>query len=401
MTDVPGARSESRRRATTAIVALAFAVTMMGATLPTPLYGLYQQQIGFSELVVTVVYAAYAIGVLAALLLFGRLSDQIGRKPVLLAGLVASGLSAVAFLLADGLPLLFAGRIASGLSAGLFTGTATATIIDLAAPGRRGRATLLATAVNAGGLGLGPLIAGAVSEAAGDPLRVVFVVDLVLVAGLLALIAALPEPGARRGRARVTLQRLSVPPDVRPLFVPAALGAFAGFSVLGLYTAVMPALLVHEFGVTNRAGIGALVFLVFVASAIGQATLDLVPGDRAQAVGVSTLALGAVLQGAGITGGWLAVLILGGVVAALGQGLSFRAGMAAITGTAPGSRTAEVASTYFVVAYVALSVPVIGVGVLGAAVGRAAAGEIFSAVVAVVAGAALLRLRRVSRATAG
>jgi MFS family permease len=106
-----------------AAAAYAFAVTMVGTTLPTPLYPLYQQRYGFSELTITIIFATYAAGVIAALLLAGRLSDETGRRPVLLAGLAFSALSAIAFLLADGLALLLVGRILSGISAGIFTGT--------------------------------------------------------------------------------------------------------------------------------------------------------------------------------------------------------------------------------------------------------------------------------------
>jgi MFS family permease len=118
---------------------------------------------------ITVISATFAAGVIAVLLLVGHLSDQIGRRRVLLAGLVASGLRAGAFSVADGLPLLIVGRILSGLSAGALTCAATATLIDLAPPGRCARATLVATIANVGGLGCGPLLAGALSEWVGSP----------------------------------------------------------------------------------------------------------------------------------------------------------------------------------------------------------------------------------------
>src|SRR5258707_15323869 len=103
--------------------AFALAIAMLGTTLPTPLYELYRERFGFSELMVTVIFATYAAGVIASLLLFGPLSDQVGRRRVLLPGLALSALSAIAFLLAHGLALLLVGRILSGLSAGIFTGT--------------------------------------------------------------------------------------------------------------------------------------------------------------------------------------------------------------------------------------------------------------------------------------
>src|ERR1700751_2444517 len=112
----------------------AFGATMLGTTLPPPLYSHYQQRFGFSELTITVIFATYAAGVIAALLLLGRLSDEAGRRPLLLGGLGFSALSAAVFLLAGGLAPLLVGRVLSGVSAGIFTGTATATLVDLAPP---------------------------------------------------------------------------------------------------------------------------------------------------------------------------------------------------------------------------------------------------------------------------
>src|SRR5699024_5546297 len=106
------------------------------------------------------IYATYAAGVLAALIVAGGWSDQIGRRRVLAGGLAFSAASAVAFLVGGGLVALLIGRVFSGISAGIFTGTATVAVVELAPEGRKGRATLIATAANMGGLGLGPLVAG-------------------------------------------------------------------------------------------------------------------------------------------------------------------------------------------------------------------------------------------------
>jgi MFS family permease len=113
------------------LLAFVFTATMLGTTLPTPLYVIYQGQWHFSSAIVTVTFAVYAAAVLATLLLTGRASDQAGRKPVLAAALGSSALSTVAFILAPDVGVLFAGRILSGLSAGLMTGTATATLTEL------------------------------------------------------------------------------------------------------------------------------------------------------------------------------------------------------------------------------------------------------------------------------
>ena len=129
---------------------------MLGTTLPTPLYVIYQDRWHFSAAMVTVTFAVYAAAVIATLLLAGRSSDQAGRRPVLAVALGASALSTVVFILAPGLGALIAARIVSGLSAGLMTGTATATLTELIPASASRRASLVATAANMAGLGLGP-----------------------------------------------------------------------------------------------------------------------------------------------------------------------------------------------------------------------------------------------------
>ena len=119
---------------------------MLGTTLPTPLYVIYQAQWHFPAAIITLIFAVYAAGVLAALLLAGRSSDQAGRKPVLAVALGASALSTVVFILAPDVGVLLVGRILSGLSAGLMTGTATAALTNF---GRRGRHGACFTGVGA------------------------------------------------------------------------------------------------------------------------------------------------------------------------------------------------------------------------------------------------------------
>ncbi len=377
-----------------ATAAYAFAVTMVGTTLPTPLYPLYQRRYGFSELIVTVIFATYAAGVIGALLLFGRLSDEVGRRPVLLGGLALSALSAVVFLVANGLALLLVGRVLSGLSAGIFTGTATATLVDLLGTEKAGRATLVGALVNMGGLGCGALLAGVLARTAPLPLRLPFWVALALLVPATAGVALMSEPIVTRGRPKLRLQSLAVPPDLRPTFVRAALAAFAGFAVLGLSTGVSPAFLGKGLHVTNLAVVGIVVFAVFLGSMAGQLLLEVVPDRAAMPAGCAGLIAGMALLAAGLAASSLALLVAGVVLAGVGQGLSFRAGLAAINAQAPEQQRAEVDSSFFVVAYVALSIPVIGEGVLAELTGLRTAGLTFAGVVAAISAVVLLMLAR-------
>ena len=381
------------------LVAYAFTVTMLGTTLPTPLYPIYRTDMGFSELVVTVIFAVYAAGVIAALALTGRWSDLVGRRPMLLAGLALSAVSAVAFLVGGNslsLTALLVGRVLSGLSAGIFTGTATVAVVELAPPERRNQAALVATAANMGGLGLGPVLAGVLAQYAVLPLLLPFAAHLVLLVAAIAGVVAAPETVDVASRSqllqRLRPQRLRVPSEVRGVFVPAATAGFAGFMVLGLFTAVTPAFLTQVLDLTNHALAGLVVFTLFAASTIGQLSLERVSQQRALPVGCLLLILGVALVGAGVGVASLILLLAGAVIAGLGQGLSFRAGLASVTAQSPSDRRGEVTSSLFIVLYVAISIPVIGIGIAARFFGLVSAGLVFAGVVAVLSGISLVTL---------
>ena len=379
--------SLTRRDFAFALLAYAFAAIMVGTTLPTPLYALYSDRMHFSVLTTTVIYATYAAGVLFALLVFGRWSDAIGRRPVLLAGTVCALASAVVFLYADSVPLLLVGRVLSGLSAGVFTGTATAAVIEAAPPRWRTRAPAVATIANIGGLGTGPVLAGILAQYAPNPLTLTFIVHIGLV--VLAAIAVLLVPETASKTGKIGRQRLSVPPEVRPVFIVAALAAFAGFAVTGLFTSVAPSLLTNILGIGNHALAGLMAGSIFGASAIAQIAGARIPPRRAVAVGCAILTAGMGILAVALHYSSLAGLITAAVVSGIGQGISFSRGLAAVAELTPAERRAEVSSTYFVVAYIAISIPVIGEGFAAQAWGLRTSGIVFAAAVGVLALACL------------
>jgi predicted MFS family arabinose efflux permease len=382
------------------LVAFAFVVTMLGTTLPTPLYPLYQNRFGFSGLTVTVIYAVYAVGVVAALLLFGSWSDQIGRRRMLLSGLVLSGLSAMVFLFAGGLPMLLVGRLLSGLSVAIFAGTATAALVDLAAPGRQHRASLLAAGANTGGLGAGPLLSGVLSQYASQPLRLCFLVDLALVALAGIGVARIPEPVAIGRRIRPRLQRLRVPAQVRGAFLRAGLAGFAGFAVLGLFAAVSAAFLAQVLHAHNHALTGVVAFAAFNASTLGQIASATMAERRALSVGCLGLAAGAGLVAASLSAASLPLLVAGALACGLAHGLVFRAGLTMVTAGSPVGQRAEVASSLFVTLYIGISIPVIGLGAAADRFGLLRAGIGFAALFGTLALAAFFSLLRPATAAA-
>ncbi|MFF8288648.1 MFS transporter [Streptomyces sp. NPDC016309] len=395
-------RPDRDRRPGYRAAAAVFAIGMAGTTLPTPLYGLYREELGFSELMVTVVFASYAVGVILTLLLVGNHSDRAGRRPVLLCALGLAAASAVCFLLEGGLPALFAGRVLSGFSAGLLSGAGTVTVLELAPLEHRSRAGFAATAANMGGLGCGPLLSGFLAEYAPLPLSLPFLAHLGLVAVACVIVLLLPEtvPDARP-RARPKPQGLYVPPEVRGVFAPSSLAAFAGFSLLGLFTAVAPSFVSRTLGIDNLAVTGLVVFSVFLSSTAGQSLTGRVAARSALPLGCLVLVAGLLLVGASLWVKALPLMVAGAVCGGLGQGLAFRAALTAVGDAAPPAHRAATISSFFVVAYTGISLPVVGVGALTMWLGLQRAGLTFTACVTLLVAATALYLVRHPAPTRG
>ncbi|MFD7614738.1 MFS transporter [Streptomyces sp. NPDC059828] len=382
-------RTRDARRPGYPAAAAVFAIGMAGTTLPTPLYGLYQDQIGFSELMVTVVFAVYAIAVITVLMVAGNYSDEVGRRPVILCAMALSAASAGCFLLESGLPLLFAGRLFSGFAAGLLSGAATAAVIELAGPERRARAAFAATAANMGGLGCGPLLSGLLAEYTPWPLVLPFLVHLGLVAVAGVITWLLPETVEHTKRLPpLKPQGIRVPPEVAGVFTPAAAAAFAGFALLGLFTAVAPSFAAQTLGVHNLAVSGAVVFSVFLASTLGQALTGKFGARRALPVGCAVLIVGLLLVASSLIAASLPLLVMGALCGGTGQGLAFRGALTLVGGAAPADQRGGTISAFFVVAYAGISVPVVGVGAMAMWLGLRDAGLVFTACVAVLAACA-------------
>ncbi|MFJ9605110.1 MFS transporter [Kitasatospora sp. NPDC101176] len=373
------------RRLARAALAFAFWTTMAGTTVPTPLYPLYQHALGFTPLTVTVIFAVYAAGVVAGLVALGRLSDEIGRRPVLALGLLLAASAAGLFEAADSLPWLLAARVLSGLAAALVTGAATAALLDLAPPERRLRAQTVALAANMGGLAGGTLLAGLLAEWAGSPLRLPWTVMLVLTGVALTGLLAVPETVTAPVGFRPRLQPLRVPAAVRPAFRRAAVAGGSGFAVLGVLTAVSGLFLATVLGLHDHALAGLVVCLAFAATAVGQLLARSLPKARALPAACAGLVLAAALVATALLTSSLTPLLLGAGVNGLATGTAVATGLGTVNGGVPPERRGEAVSAFFAVLYTMLSVPVVGVGLLIRATDLRTAGVVFSAVVALLA----------------
>lgn len=381
---------ERRNTAALVIVAIELGVMFIGAILPTPLYPLYRRAFGFSGVTLTLIYAVYVLGNLVALLLFGRLADQIGRRKASLPAIGVGLAGTVVFALAAATPWLFAARALSGFGTGLAAGTATAWIAELYRGPTVGAAARIASAANFFGCAAGPLMGGLLAQFAPLPLRLPFYVYLVMLGAVAGAICLAPEtvrePKALR---EVALRpRLGVPREIRLQFVAPAVTGFAAFALIGFYAALIPSLLAESLHLAAPAVSGGIVCELFGVAAVtiltsgrlgSQATmfaaLALLPPSVWLLVGAEALQS-------------MPLLLTAAVFAGAAGGLGYRGTLEVVNRIAPPDRRAEVVSSYLVALFAGNSVPVIGIGLLSAETGAPTAHVAFAAVITALAGIA-------------
>jgi MFS family permease len=394
------ARRTLSPRVAYAHVAAVIGLALFASGTPSPLYGTYRELWGFSPVVLTLIYATYAFGVLAALLLAGRVSDEIGRRPVLLASLGALMATSVVFMLADSTVWLFVARGLQGLATGLALGAAGAALLDLH-PRRDPASVGLANGVaSAAGMGLGIGLSSLLVELAPAPRVLPYAVLLVLFAVALYGALRMPDPVRATGRATLTPQRPRIPPAVRRPFLLAALAVISSWSIGGLFISLGPALgatllhtdnhVVAALGVVTLAGAGAAAQLAFSHSAPWAGT----------ALGSLALATGMVAMVIASSTGTIALYWTGALIGGAGFGIAFLGGLRALSAAIPPQHRAEVMSAFYVVAYLAISLPAVLAGVLVTPLGLELTFEIFGSAVAALALAVAFEAYRTRPATA-
>ena len=380
------------RASATGAVATMIGALFAGSTVVTPLYIMYKQAFGFSQISLTLIYAAYVIGNVCALLLFGRLSDQVGRQPMALTGMVLAIASALVFLFAHGIGSLYCGRILSGLAIGIGAGTGTAWLAELIGEESKARATVIATGSNFIGLGIGALSAGILAEYMKWPLQLPFVLYLVALVAVTALVAFAPETVTRpqRSMKQISIKpRVSVPSEIRTKFVAPAVTGFGAMALVGFYAALAPTLLANQLHITNHAVAGA-VFLKLAIVVAGTIVATQRLASRTAMLTALALMLPSVaaLVAAQLATSML-ILIIATAICAVAAGLGYRGSLQVANQIAPPDRRAEIVSSYLICAFIGNAVPVIGVGVISTLYGPITASLAFAVTIAIFALVAL------------
>jgi len=399
---VPG-RFALSRRTSFWLLALVLALLLSTASAPSPLYGVYQALWSFSPLTLTAIYASFALGGLAALLTTGRLSDYLGRRRVLSAGLAAEAVAMLLFVVAGDVVWLFVARIMSGVGIGIAAGAISAWLLDLSPPDDPQLGSVVNGAGPLLGLGVGALGAGLLVQFGPDPRHLVY--WLLAAACLVAIVVllAIPDPVNRRPGWRGSLRpTVGVPPSARAMFVAATPAIVGMWALGGLYLALGPSLAAELLTTDSRLAGGLVIFALAGTGAVASLVFRRADPGRLLVRGSVVVIGGVTVSLLGVLSGSLATLYAGSVVAGIGLGTGFSA-FVRVTAplVAPEQRGALVAAIY-VVTYLSFSIPTIVAGAAVTVVGLERTAYAYGIVVIGLAAVTTIvvwrRLRRVEAA---
>jgi MFS family permease len=377
---------------------------LSAASAPSPLYGVYQALWNFSPLTLTAVYASYALGGLAALLTTGRLSDYLGRRPVLSTGLAIQAIAMLLFVVAGDVVWLFAGRILSGVGIGIAVGAISGWLLDLSPADDPQLGSVINGAGPLLGLGGGALFAGVLVQYGPDPLHLVYWV--LAAAYLIAtfVLIAIPDPIDRRPGWLASMRpTMGIPPSAKATFLAATPAIVGMWALGGLYLALGPSLAVAMLHPDSRLAGGLLIFALAGTGAAASFVLRRVEPSRLL-VGGSVVVIGGVAVSLlGLLYGSVAILYAGSIVAGVGLGAGFSAFVRVTAPLAPPDRRGALVAAIYLVTYLSFSVPTIIAGAAVTVFGLQATaygyGTVVMALAAVTTLAVSRRLRRVGPAT--
>ena len=357
---VPSTRRVSPRAAFAIQAAISVAF-LAASSAPTPLYAIYQSSLHLSSLMITVIFAAYSIALLLALLVVGALSDHVGRRAVIVGALTIQLAAMILFIFAGNAAEIIGARAIQGLATGAATAALAAGLTDLAPA----KAPLINSVSPIIGMAVGALGSAALTTVAAFPTIEIFIVLAVLFAVLLVAATWLPETASRKPGAWKSLAvRMTIPSAARGPLLTAAPMLVAIWAIGGFVLSLGPTLVRAETGSNSPLVGGWFVFALTLAGAVTVVTLRSSTPLRLFTLGAAALAVGVGVLLAGVLSHQAALLFLGAAIAGIGFGGGFQGALRTIMPAAAASERAALLATVYVISYLATSIPAIAAGLL-------------------------------------
>jgi MFS family permease len=334
---------------------------LAASSAPTPLYAVYQAEWGFSPITTTVVFGIYALAVLFALLTLGKLSDHVGRKPVLLVAIAVQAIAMIVFATADGVPALVVARIVQGISTGAAVGAIGAGMLDI----NRAKGTLVNSIVPGIGTASGALISGLVVQFLPAPTYLIYVALLGIFAVQAIGVGLMTETVTRKPGALATLvPEIKLPRSVRRQVLIAAPVLFAVWALAGFYGSLGPALIRGLVGSTAVVYGGLGLFALAGSAVVSVVVLRNAPARRVMLFGIGALIVGVAITLTSLSAGSTVWFFIGTAIAGAGFGSGFQGGIRIVMPEAEAHERSGVLSLLYVVSYLGMGAPAVIAGFL-------------------------------------
>ncbi|MGB7889803.1 MAG: MFS transporter [Xanthobacteraceae bacterium] len=376
--------------AITTMVAVITAMTFSASgAAPTSLYHQYQESFGLTPFAITIVFAAYVLSLLAALLTVGSLSDYIGRRPAILAALILNAVSMTMFTVADSAAVLIAARALQGFATGLATASLGAAILD----NDRSRGPILNSITAFCGLSAGSLGGAILVTYAPDPRQLVYVALLVLSAVEAFILWYMPETAQLRAGALASLRpHISVPAQARDVLVRVTPVTIASWSLGGFYFSLMPALVRVATGLTLPVIGGLVVSALTLSGAITVLSLRSTLPGRMLSSGIVTLVPGVAITLAGVHEQMVWLMLIGTIISGTGFGAAFAGTMRTVLPLAKTDERAGLLAAFYVEGYLSFSLPAVLAGLAVPMVGLTVAAYVYGSAVIVMTLASMIAI---------
>ena len=377
---------------TTTVIAVITAMTFAASgAAPTTLYQRYQEVFGLTPFILTIIFGAYVLSLLAALLTVGSLSDYIGRRPAILAALALNVAAMLMFISADSAATLIAARVVQGFATGLATATLGAAIMDT----DRNRGPVLNSITAFIGLTAGSLGGGALVTYAPDPQQFVYAVLLALSAAEALVLWYMLETVTPKPGVLASLRpHVSIPAKARRALMQVTPVTVASWALGGFYFSLMPSLVPVATGVTLPIVGGLVVSALTFTGAMAVLSFRNTSARRILSGGIPALVAGVVITLTGVQMQRVSLMLLGTIVAGVGFGAAFSGAMRTVMPQAEAHERAGLLSAFYVEGYLSFSLPAILTGLLAPIAGLPLAADLYGAVVIVLAIASLLAMVR-------